>query len=320
MIRCSRAIALASILTASTALAEGTDAATARELFRRAQEELKSEQVDSACAKFAEAQRLDPNVGYLVNLARCDEKRGRLADARDSWQKALDLAKSRNDSRAADVEAGLRALDPKVPRIVVQIAGGASPPSDLRIQRDDTTLGPASLGVPLPVNPGRHVIGASAPGRKKWSMEIVVHEGDAAIHVDIAELPRDEAASTEQPQGGPVPASAGDTGGSPGSTQRVLGIVSGGVGIAAGAAGTYFALHAKSLFDESNRNGHCDAASNACDSDGLKLRNRAVAPADIATGCFIAAGVLVVAGVVLYVTAPSSKSRVSMATDGVLHF
>jgi tetratricopeptide (TPR) repeat protein len=317
-----RAIASAFVLAltfaSARAPAQGNDAAaSARELFRVGQEDMKSGRFDAACTKFAEAQRLDPNVGYLVNLARCDEKRERLADARESWLKALDLAKVRNDPRLGDVQAGLDSIDKQVPRIVVRASG--TPPAGLVIQRDDVTLTSASLGVPLPINPGHHVILASAPGRQKWTKEIDVRVGDPIATVDVPEL------ASEQTAAASAPSSATDRSpptseGQGGSTQRTLGLVSGGLGLAAAGVGTYFVFRAVSLDQDSEQ--LCDPGNTtSCSKDGVALREDALGAADIATVAFVAAAVFVAAGAVLYLTAPSraKSATTSFSTGGFVH-
>src|SRR4051794_17785675 len=118
------AVVLALFMTAATTVqAQEGDGATARTLFHQGQQDMKDGRTDEACAKFAEAHRVDANVGYLVNLARCNEKRDRLADALDNWLKALDLAKVRNDARLPDVQGGFDALNSKVPRVVIRMSG-----------------------------------------------------------------------------------------------------------------------------------------------------------------------------------------------------
>lgn len=76
----------------------------------------------------------------------------------------------------------------------------------------------------------------------------------------------------------------------------------GAVGI---GVGTGLAFSAKSTFDQSNENGHCNA--NGCDPTGLGLRSAAVNRGDIATAVWIPGAVVAAAGIVVWVTAPSSK-------------
>ena len=60
--------------------AEGTpeEKAVATALFKEARELMDRGEIAAACDKFAESQRLEPAGGTLLNLAVCNEKRGRL--------------------------------------------------------------------------------------------------------------------------------------------------------------------------------------------------------------------------------------------------
>jgi hypothetical protein len=94
---------------------------------------------------------------------------------------------------------------------------------------------------------------------------------------------------------------------SPRPWQRPLGIaatVAGAVGL---GVGTALGFLAKSSFNDSNQNNHCDAMG-FCDSTGLSLRSDAVSKGNIGTGVFVAGAVLAAGGIVLWVTAPSAKS------------
>jgi hypothetical protein len=42
----------------------------------------------------------------------------------------------------------------------------------LVVELDGVRVGPAALGVPLPIDPGRHVLAARAPAKQSYSMEI----------------------------------------------------------------------------------------------------------------------------------------------------
>jgi hypothetical protein len=166
-------------------------------------------------------------------------------------------------------------------------------------------LSPASLGVPLPLNPGSHVIAASAPGKETWRTEIVAQRGEAPIVLDIPELaPREAARSAGMLAADDGKARDGSKG-TPGATQRAIALIMAGVGIAAAGAGTFFALRASALDDESKA--FCDPP-NVCFPEGKSRRDDALAAADVSTVSFIAAGVLVAAGAVLFFSAPTSKA------------
>src|SRR5205085_139498 len=101
-----------------------------------------------------------------------------------------------------------------------------------------------------------------APGRVAKSIPVVV--GNSASRPSIAvplldEAPAPSTAST---------VAAADENGSRGGTQRIIGITTGGLGVAAVVAGTIFGLQASSKNDAAAS--HCNA-SNRCDAEGIRL-------------------------------------------------
>src|SRR5688572_14112375 len=68
-------------ISGSSGAAWARDPAAAEALYRAGRDAAKKGDWDSACAKFAESQRLDPAPGTLLNLADCEERRGLIASA-----------------------------------------------------------------------------------------------------------------------------------------------------------------------------------------------------------------------------------------------
>src|SRR5258708_23462705 len=78
----------------------------------------------SACSKYGESQRLDPQLGTLLHLADCYEKAGKTASAWASFKDAIEIAARKNAAglnearektpraRAATLEAKLSTLPP----------------------------------------------------------------------------------------------------------------------------------------------------------------------------------------------------------------
>ena len=117
--------------------------------------------------------------------------------------------------------------------------------------------------------------------------------------IDVPELA--SAAPPSEPRTGTIQS---DEGG--GSTQRTLGLVSAGVGLAAAGVGTFFGLRASALDEDSKA--LCDPGNTtSCSTEGVQMREDALGAADVATVAFVAAGVLVVGGAVLFFTAPSRQ-------------
>ncbi len=163
------------LLLAPAVLAQSeTKAAVAEGLYRQARDLMAAGHYDEACPKFAESQRLDPATGTLLNLAACHEKQGKLATAWIEYSDALFAA--RRDGREDRVEyARGRAaeLEPKLSRLTLQLDAGADHPG-LEIELDGAALGRAVIGAPMPIDPGKHTLRASAPGRKPWTQAIEI--------------------------------------------------------------------------------------------------------------------------------------------------
>ena len=89
------------------------------------------------------------------------------------------------------------------------------------------------------------------------------------------------------------------------STQKTIGLVVGGVGLAALAAGTYFGLQMRSKENEAKDN--CDNYPTTCSPTGLSANEDASTAAGYATAGFIVGGAALIGGIVLYATAPNQE-------------
>jgi hypothetical protein len=289
-----RARSLIPVLALATALgrpaaAQGSDAASATALFQEGREAAKKGDYATACLKMEESFRIDAAVGTLLNLADCQEHLGHLASAWQRFQEAADkLAAS--DDRLAAVKQRVAALAPRLPKLVVTLAPGAPP--DTRVTRDGLALSAASLGAALPVDPGAHVIVASAPGRE-----------DRRYPLDAAEGRTDRVAVEP---GAPVPATgteATETPPSGGAKLRIAGIVVGALGVATlgAAVGTGVVLPSK----EAIVNQHCGKVvgrlPDQCDATGFAAAQSGKTLAAVNTATWILGGLATAAGVTLVI-------------------
>jgi hypothetical protein len=242
----------------SRADAPAADPAAGEALFREGRRLLRVGDLAGACAKFDESQRLDPAPGTLANLADCEEKLGRLASAWEHWRSVADRLPA-GDRRRATALARAQALEQTVPRLMIQVA--ADQPEGLTVQRDGVVLGAASLGVALPLDPGRHQIVVTAPGRRPLTYHVAMTAGEQRKVVVAAGPSGSPTVTPPAPvvppplAGSLVPAVGTDTGAatvtstasptaSPGRWRRIGAYSLLGAGAVGLSAGTYFGIEA----------------------------------------------------------------------------
>jgi hypothetical protein len=222
-----------------------TDSAAARALFSEGRQLMSAEKYAEACPKLEESLRLDPGMGTQFNLAHCWEKLGRSASA---WAMFLDVAAAARAGNQQQREAAAKeraaALDSKLSRLRILVP---EPVPDARVFRDDQEVGRAAWGTAMPVDPGNHVIRMTAPGKRAWSQDVKVPSTSRTFSVSVPaleDLPKVEPGTpAARPEAVVDRSSPRDRGGSRSDGgANVAGLVIGGVGIAALATGTVFAL------------------------------------------------------------------------------
>ena len=298
---------LSAILT-TTPRARADDLATAQALFEAARVAVVHGDYAGACSKFAESQRLDPAPGTLLNLADCEEHLGHLARAWDAWHEGIALL-PRADERLPPARQRAQALEGRLPRLLLRLAPSAPPTTKLRC--DDTEIGTASLGVPLPVDPGLHVVHAEAAGRAPSSTEVTLAEGETRA-IDVAPgppvAPPPESTPPPAPAPGLAPPSAPESGRSA-SGLRVTGWVIGTVGfvgLGLGTAAGLLTISKKAAVDL-----HC-VAGKGCDPVGYDAATSGHTLAVESNVCFAVGAVLAIAGVSLVLAAGAHSSPTAL--------
>jgi hypothetical protein len=328
------------VLVAGLASAEPSSAqkAMASQFFDDAEKLMASGKAADACPKYAESQRLDPQLGTLLHLADCYEKAGMTASAWTMFKDAVEIATQRNDPRASKAKAKVADLEGKLPRLVVTLAGKA--PSGIEVRQDGEVIGGAALGSPVPVDPGKHNITAKAAGFKAWSTAVDVPPGASSTRVAVPELQAEPAAQVA-PQ--PVPMAPAPTATPPtaqvptalapppavapppaeaaapdsGSTQRTIGYAVGAAGVVGIGLGTFFGLTMRSKL--SDRDAVCGPAYLCTRNDQVEqitqLTNDARSAGTSSWISFAVGGAALVGGIAIMLTAPSNESKTTSAID-----
>jgi len=301
-----------------SALAEPTaaDKTAAETLFVDARKLLAAGKYQEACKALAESQRLDPGVGTLLNLGRCYEKLGRTATAWTTYREAAAAARAANQgAREKNARLAAEALEPKLPKLTVVVTGAETNPR-IEVRRDGAVVPSSMWGMAVAIDPGDHLFEASAPGSKPWRMQVMAEAGKP-LTVTVPALEPDPKAAVAARKAGPAtpaktettsaPARAPEPTPAPASGlggQRIAALVVGGVGLVGTAVGGYFALRAKSTYDGAA----CNKMTNECSDQGLADQNLAFGRARTSTYATIGGLTALVAGVVLFATAPSTRS------------
>jgi hypothetical protein len=283
-------------------------APSASDLFKEGRELAKAGKPFEACVKFRKSQELDPQIGTLFNIAQCDEKLGKLATALAEYREVV--AKDTNAKRKATAAEYQSKLEPRVPKLVVQIA---KPPTSLVVTLDGPTGGkPIDPNLPIEIDLGDYTVIARADGYRELSAKVkidkegdtttvpvalaLVHAETQVSHVEQQPKPVEEVHATVEPSH------------SHRKTYGKIALIGGGAVIAAGAV---FGVLA---------NGKWSDAKNVCGGTTCPtqpqvdmaeaLVNDARSDGNISTGLFIGGAVIAGVGIALWLTAPSDEHAV----------
>jgi hypothetical protein len=165
------------------------DQAAARVLFAEGRKLAATGNYDQACPRFEDSYRLNPGIGTNFNLADCLEHLGRTADA---WARFLAVAAATKAAGQPERESVARAraaaLEPGLSRLVVDVQ---SPAAGLIVRLDGIPVTGTSWGIPVPANPGDHVLEAVAPQKKKWSTRVTVPPTAETLSVSVPQLEKE---------------------------------------------------------------------------------------------------------------------------------
>lgn len=295
----SALFALAWLLAASELHAQSSDPAAAEALFREGRTLMTAGEYARACEKFSESNRLDPAIGTVFNLADCEERRGHLARAWTLFQEVLQRLPD-GDERRAIAAGRSKNLEARLPRLRIRLGDGA--PSGTRVERDGVELGGASLDTPLPVDPGAHRVVVRAPGHADAEFRVTLSSGESR---ELVVVP----GAATKAQGSVKPGVPTE------SSQKTVGLVIGGIGLAAivgGAITGAMVLGKKSTVDQ-----NCDS-SKRCNDRGLDAADSGKTLGVITTVALAAGGVALGAGTFLVLSAAPSDQHGAASASATL--
>jgi len=315
LVRIACGVVLCASLATPAGAQSSADSAAAQGLFDEAKALMAAGKASEACPKLEESQRLDPGGGTLLNLALCYEKIGRIASA---WSRNLDAAAaakaSGNTARENAARKRAAALAARVSKLALNVPDEAKVPG-LELTRDGEPVGTAQWSVPIPADPGEHTIVASAPGFKEWRGVATIKGEGTRTSIDVPRLqaePTPQPVQTEPARDVPAPPvtqpkSAQERGTRLG-TQRVLALVSGGIGVVGVGVGIAFGVKSKSEHDDAAKT--C-TGSDCTDPAGVEAGLAAHRSGNVATVASIVGVAGLAFGTVLWFTAPKPGADAS---------
>lgn len=197
-----------------------------------------------------------------------------------------------------------RKLEARLALVRIALPAGAPVPG-LELRLDGVVMPSVATSGVHALEPGRHTLVATAPGRKRWSLAIDAAVGQivAADVVVEEEAPLREAPVHDHPR-------PDDDRGMP--TQKLVGLVLGGAGLVGIGVGAVFAVVAKLKLDDAKT--ACSPGTYpVCDDrsrDAVTSANQSAdGAATTSTVFFVAGGVALAGGAVLFFTAPRAAVR-----------
>ena len=175
MRRWRRTALAGAMMLVSTAATADDPMARANTLFEDGKKLLDDGHVAEACARFDESYRLAPRGGTLLNLGLCHERDGKLLAARRELRDALAMA--RRDGRADREPVArehLAAVEAKLAWIAVTPPPNVGAGVEIRV--DGAPIAPDDWSA-VAVEPGRHVVTASAAGFRAREVTLTLETG-----------------------------------------------------------------------------------------------------------------------------------------------
>ncbi len=292
----------AAMLCAPLARAAGADdKAAAQVLFEEGRKLMEQGKYADACPKLESSQRLDPGAGTLLNLAACYDKNGQTASAWVTYTDAATASRDRHPDWTARAEARAKALFPTLSHLTIVVP---SAPEGLAVLRDGKPIDPGSFGSAMPIDPGHHVVEATAANKKPFHQELDVgaQAAEARVTVKLEDAPA--ATTPEHVAFGPVsPVPPEDT--SRGAGLRVAGLTILGVGVAGVIVGGVFGGLAIGKKNDAAPN--CTSDFSRCNTTGKAAVDDAMTFGLVSTIGFVAGAVLAAAGLTMFLVAPRPK-------------
>jgi hypothetical protein len=290
-----------------SALTEEERKNSARTLGEEGQKALDAKDYPRAEQLFRDATNLFPAATLSLGLARAQAQLGKVVGATENYNKIIREWGNHPSPPPAfkaaleSAQAEIGDVQKRIANVTIAIDGA---PPGAKVSLDDKPFPNSLLGLKRQVDPGTHVVKATADGYKVAEASFnVTDAGSTDVRLTMEKDPN--AGVVAQPQPGPARGTSDVP--PPKSSQKTYALVAfgvGGAGLVLGTVGGLLALgKSSSLKDTCKINGSKCPASAQSDIDSYQTMGT------LSTVGFIVAGVGGAAGAVLLLTAPKAETK-----------
>lgn len=176
-----RSVFFAALLVLAPTLAAAQtpgELSEARKTFTSALADEEQGHFEAALEKFRRVQAVRETVAVRYRIGACLEALGRLKEAVPAYEGAIALGSGGDPSNAESITAArakLADLAKRIPQLSLNVSETA--PRGVEVELDHAVIPAAALDAPISVDPGTHVVSATAPGAVPFRTELTLDEG-----------------------------------------------------------------------------------------------------------------------------------------------
>jgi hypothetical protein len=163
--------------------------ASAEALYQAGKAAMARKDYATACKAFEDSLALDESLGIRLNLARCNEERGRVSTAwglfRDVEVRARKAGPSQ-EARANEAAQRAAALEPRISRVVIMVlpsVRAAAP--DIAVTIDGRPASEVLWQAGIPVDIGSHELVATAAGKLPYRAKFKIDDEGKSESVQV---------------------------------------------------------------------------------------------------------------------------------------
>ncbi len=171
-------VALSLLVSAPAFAQTPAELSEARKTFTSALADEEHSNFEAALEKYRRVQAVRETVAVRYRVGACLEALGRFKEAIAAYEGAIALGSGGDANNAESIKAArakVADLTKRSPQLSLTLADTAPPNATVELDRE--VVPPAMLRTPMPIDPGTHVVSASAPGAAPFRTELTLAEG-----------------------------------------------------------------------------------------------------------------------------------------------